>query len=160
MMCDATKKGNDMRVYLLKDIENVGMAGALVNVSDGYAANYLFPHKLAVKVEKNQEQFYLNKAAKAVVAKEIISSKMGMLAERIKSMHLSLKKRVHDDGRLYGSVSADEIVDLLKTKEVVANRKQIVFGKSIKTTGEHAVGVKLNAKLIPEFTLKVVAEAA
>ena len=149
-----------MRVYLLKDIENVGMSGTLVTVSDGYASNYLFPHKLAVKVEKNQEEFYKNKTQKAEVAKEIVSTKLGMLAERIKQIHVSLKKRVHDDGRLYGAVSADEVVELLKAKDVTANRKQIVFGKSIKTTGEHAVGVKLNAKLIPEFTLKVVAEAA
>ena len=149
-----------MRVYLLKDIENVGIAGTLVNVSDGYAVNYLFPHKLAVKVEKNQEEFFKNKVLKAAVTKEVISSKLGMLAERIKSIHLSIKKRVHDDGKLYGAVSADEIVDLLKSKDVIANRKQIVFTKSIKATGEHAVGVKLNAKLVPEFTLKVVAEAA
>lgn len=149
-----------MRVYLLKDIENVGIAGTLVNVSDGYAVNYLFPHKLALKVEKNQEDFFKNKVLKAAVTKEVISSKLGMLAERIKSIHLSIKKRVHDDGKLYGAVSADEVVDLLKSKDVVANRKQIVFTKSIKATGEHAVGVKLNAKLVPEFTLKVVAEAA
>lgn len=148
-----------MRVYLLKDIENVGMAGTLVNVSDGYAANYLFPHKLAVKVEKAQEEFYKNKIQKAVVAKEVINSKLGMLAERIKHLHVSLKKRVHDDGKLYGSVSADEIVELLKAKDVVANRKQIVFVKTIKSVGEHAVGIKLNAKLVPEFTLKVVAES-
>lgn len=149
-----------MRVYLLKDIENVGMSGTLVNVSDGYATNYLFPHKLAVKVEKTEEEFYKNKVKKAEVAKEIVSTKLGMLAERIKSTHISLKKRVHDDGRLYGAVSADEIVELLKAKDISANRKQIVFAKSIKTTGEHSVGIKLNAKLIPEFTLKVVAQAA
>ena len=159
-MLSTIKRGNDMRVYLLKDIENVGIAGTLVNVSDGYAVNYLFPHKLAVKVEKNQEEFFKNKVLKAAVTKEVISSKLGMLAERIKSIHLSIKKRVHDDGKLYGAVSADEIVDLLKSKDVIANRKQIVFTKSIKATGEHAVGVKLNAKLVPEFTLKVVAEAA
>ena len=149
-----------MRVYLLKDIENVGMAGTMVNVTDGYASNYLFPHKLAVKVEKAQEEFFKNKVVKAEKVKEVISSKLGMLAERIKTMHLTIKKRVHDDGKLYGSVSADELVDLLKAKDVVANRKQIVFGKSIKATGEHSVGVKLTAKLIPEFTLKVVGEAA
>lgn len=149
-----------MRVYLLKDIENVGMSGTLVNVSDGYATNYLFPHKLAVKVEKTEEEFYKNKVKKAEVAKEIVSTKLGMLAERIKSTHILLKKRVHDDGRLYGAVSADEIVELLKAKDISANRKQIVFAKSIKTTGEHSVGIKLNAKLIPEFTLKVVAQAA
>lgn len=150
---------DQMRVYLLKDVENVGMSGTMVNVTDGYAVNYLFPHKLAVKVEKAQEEFFKNKVVKAVLVKEVISSKLGMLAERIKTMHLTIKKRVHDDGKLYGSVSADELVELLKEKEVVANRKQIVFGKSIKAIGEHAVGIKLTAKLIPEFTLKVVGEA-
>ncbi len=149
-----------MRVYMLKDVENVGMAGTLVNVSDGYATNYLFPHKLAVKVEKSEEEFFKKKVIKAAVVKEVINSKLGMLAERIKSIHLSIKKRVHDDGKLYGSISADEIVELLKTKDIVADRKQIVFGKSIKATGEHAVGVKLNAKLVPEFSLKVVADLA
>lgn len=149
-----------MRVYLLKDIEHVGMAGTMVNVTDGYATNYLFPHKFALKVEASQEAFFKNKIVKAEVVKEVISSKLGMLAERIKTTHLTIAKRVHDDGKLYGSVSADELVTLLKAKEIVADRKQIVFGKSIKATGEHAVGIKLTAKLIPEFTLKVVGEAA
>ncbi len=147
-----------MRVYMLKDVQNVGMAGSIVNVSDGQATNYLFPHKLAVAVSDNDVEFFKKKMAKAEVKKEVINTKLGMLAERIKHTHVSIKKRVHDDGKLYGAISADEVVEVLKAKDIVADRKQIVFAKSIKSIGEHAVGVKLNAKLVPEFTLKVVAD--
>ena len=78
-----------------------------------------------------------------------------MVAERIKSMHVSIKERVHDDGKLYGAVSADEIVDLLKAKDISINRKQVEFDKSIKAIGEHKVTIRLSSKLKPQLTVKV-----
>lgn len=147
-----------IRVYMLKDVENVGMAGQVVKVNDGYAANFLLPKKLAIKVSDADLSFYENKSQKKEVAAQVLSSKASMLAERIKSIHLTIKQRVHDDGKLYGAVSANAIVELLKEKEINVNKKQIEFEKNIKTLGEHKVIVKLSSKLKPELTLKVVAD--
>ena len=146
-----------MQVYMLKDVENVGMAGMVISVSDGYAANFLFPRKLAVEITEKNKAFYAQKKQKEVVAAEVLNSKVAMLAERIKSLHLSIKERVHD-GKLYGAIGADEVVELLKAKDIAVNRKQVEFEKSIKTVGEHKVTIRLSSKLKPQLTLKVEAQ--
>ena len=146
-----------MKVFLLKDIENVGMAGQIVNVTDGFAANFLFPKKLAQKVMPGAEQFFAQKVKKAEVDAQVLSSKVAMLAERLKTTNLIIKKRVHDDGKLYGSVSADEIVDALKAKSFAVNKKQVVIDKAIRTIGDHKVTIKLSSKLTPEVSVTVAA---
>lgn len=146
-----------MKVFLLQDIENVGMAGQIVNVTDGYAANFLFPRKLAQKIVPGSETFFVQKIKKAEATAQVISSKIAMLAEHLKTTKISISKRVHDDGKLYGSVSAEEVVDGLKAKGFSISKKQVVFGKTIRATGEHGVTIKLSSKLTPEVTVVVTA---
>jgi large subunit ribosomal protein L9 len=143
---------------MLQDVEKVGMAGQVVKVSDGYATNFLIPRKLAKKVCENDEKFFSKRVVKAKLDAQVLNSKVAMLAERIKNMHLVVKERVHDDGKLYGAVGADEIVELLKQKDITINRKQVEFKKSIRTVGEHKVAIKLSSKFKPELMLKVVAK--
>lgn len=145
-----------MKVYMLKDVEKVGMAGQVIKVADGYATNFLIPRKLAKKVEEGEKTFFEKRSVKAKIDAQTLNSKIAMLAERIKNMHLVVKERVHDNGKLYGSVGADEVVELLKKKDVNVNRKQVEFKKAIRTVGEHKVAIKLSSKLKPELTLKVV----
>lgn len=149
-----------MKVYMLKDVENVGMSGQIVTVSDGYGQNFLLPRKLAVRVTEENLAFFQTKQKKEKVAAEVIASKAGMLAERIKELHLTIKEKTHDDGKLYGSVGADEIVELLKEKEISITKKQVEFPKTIKEVGDHKVTIKLSSKLKPQLTLKVVSKAA
>ena len=147
-----------MRIFLLQDVEKLGMAGQVVDVTDGYAQNFILPRKLGIKVTEADMNFYKQRTVKEKVTAEVLSSKVAMLAERIKGMHITIKERVHDDGKLYGAVGADEVVELLKAKEVIINRKQVEFAKAVKAIGEHKVVIKLSAKLKPELTLKVVAK--
>lgn len=146
-----------MKVYMLKDVEKVGMAGQVITVTDGYAANFLFPRRLAKKIEKEDEKFFSEKKQKERVTSEVLNSKIAMVAERIKNLHLTLKQKTHDTGKLYGSVGADEIVELLKAKDISITRKQVEFTKAIKEVGEHKVTIKLTSKLKPQATLTVVA---
>lgn len=145
-----------MKVLMLKDVEKIGMAGQVINVSDGYAQNFLIPRKLARKVVAGEKVFFEAKAAQSRVNMQALNSKVAMLAERIKNLHLQVKERIHDNGKLYGAVGADEIVELLKKKDVQINRKQVEFKKAIRAVGEHKVVIKLSSKLKPELTLKVV----
>ncbi len=146
-----------MQVYMLKDVENVGMTGQIVKVTDGYASNYLLPNKLAKEVSASDAKFYAQRVVKQQATVQVLNTKAAMLAERLKTIHVTIKEKVHDDGKLYGSVSADKIVELLKEKEVSITKKQVEFGKSIKSVGEHKVTIKLSSKLLPEITVKVVA---
>ncbi len=147
-----------MKVFMLKDVENVGMAHQIVQVSDGYALNYLVPHKLAVQLTPQNEAAYLKKVQTKEIKREVVASKTSMLAQRIESMTLNLKKKLHDGDKLYGSVTPQEIADLLAEKGVVVAKNQIEFEKSIKTLGTHKVIVKLSQKLRPAVSVKITAE--
>jgi large subunit ribosomal protein L9 len=144
-----------MQVYMLKDVERVGMAGQIIAVTDGYATNFLIPRHLAVEITPANADFYKTKKHREQVAVEVVSSKVAMVAERIKSLHLLIKERVHDDGKLYGAVGAEEIVALLREKDIVINKKQVEFNKSVKSIGEHKITIRLSSKLQPQLTLKV-----
>lgn len=148
-----------MKVFLLKDIQKVGLANEIIKVSDGYAQNFLFPRKLAVEVTAKNESFYKDKVKNVEHRKEVIAEETSMLAEKIKNLSLTLKRKVTDDGKLYGAVSQSEVVDLLAEKSVPVSKSQIVFDKSIKTTGTYDVTIKLSSRLKPALRLKVVSGA-
>lgn len=148
-----------MKVYMLKDVQNVGLAGEIVKVAEGYALNFLIPRKLAVKATEGHEVLAQKHKRDIVNRQEVLSSKTSMLAEKIKTLSLVLKRKVHDDGKLYGSVNAAEIVDLMAASGVAIAKSQIEFEKNIKERGTFEVTVKLTSKLKPKVTLKVVAEA-
>lgn len=147
-----------MKVLLAKDIVNVGMAGDIVTVTEGYFRNYLLPRKLAMEVNKLNEAFFKNKLKVVERKKDVVESQTSMLAERIKSMQLVLKRKIHDDGKLYGAVNASEIVDLLSEKGVKVGKSQIEFPKSIKERGIFDITIKLSSRLKPTLTVKVVPE--
>lgn len=147
-----------MKVFLLQDVEKVGIAGEIIKVKDGFAANFLFPHKFAVEVTKKNAKFYTGRAKTVEQRKEIIHSKTSMLAEKIKSIKIKIKRKLHDDGKLYGSVSASEVVDLLNEKGIKISKSQVEFGKSIKEKGSYSVTIKLSSKLQPKIKLEIVSE--
>ena len=101
-----------MKVYMLKDVQNVGLAGEIVKVAEGYALNFLIPRKLAVKATDGHEVLAQKHKRDIVNRQEVLSSKTSMLAEKIKTLSLVLKRKVHDDGKLYGAVNATEVVVL------------------------------------------------
>jgi large subunit ribosomal protein L9 len=148
-----------MEVLLLQDVLNVGLAGQIKKVNEGYARNFLFPRKLARAANSHDLKNAKTLQVKTTIEKEIAGSRVAMLAEHIKNAHLTIKKKVHDDSKLYGAISPDEIVDLLSNKSIIVNRKQVEFPKAIKTTGEHEVVIRLTAKLKPVLKLKVVGSA-
>lgn len=147
-----------MKVYLTKDVEKVGLAGEIVKVQPGFAANFLIPKKLGVIITPENEAFYSKKVKTVEHRKEVVSSKTSMLAEKIKSMTITLKRKTHDDGRLYGAVNGQEIAEELSKEGVSVAKNQVEFGKSIKETGSHSVTIKLSSKLMPQLTVKVVSE--
>lgn len=150
-----------MKVFLLKDIEKVGISGEIINVSEGYARNFLIPRKLAVELTGDNEKHYLSRVKTVEKRKEVIATKSSMLAESVKDVELVIKRKMHDDGKLYGSINASDIVELLaalKPKSINVSKNQIEFDKTIKSKGVYEVEVKLSSKLRPKFKLKVVSE--
>lgn len=149
-----------MKVFMLKSVENVGVQGEIVKVSEGHAINFLIPRKLAVKVTAENEVFYEKNKKEIAHRQEVISSKTSLMAEKIKDLNLTLKRKMHDDGKLYGSINALEVVELLAVHGVTVSKSQIEFEKNIKEKGSYEFTVKLTSKLKPKAKLKIVAETA
>ncbi len=148
-----------MKVYMLKDVKSIGLAGEVVKVKEGFALNFLVPQKLAIKITPQNEAFYEAKKREVVNREAAISTQTSMLAEKIKALHLVLKRKVHNDGKLYGAVNAHEVVELMAEHGVAVSKSQIEFEKNIKERGTFEITVKLTTKLKPKVALKVVAEA-
>ncbi len=147
-----------MKVYLKKDIPSVGMAGEIIKVEDGYGRNYLLPRNLAIEVNETTEAFYKKKALVLEKRNAVIETKSSMLAERIKALKLVLKKKLHDGDKLYGAVTASDIVDLFSQQGVSISKSQIILDKPIKTKGTFEVEIKLTSRLRPRVKLSIVAE--
>ncbi len=147
-----------MKVFLLKNIENVGAENEIVKVSDGYADNFLFPRKFAIKITAENEAFYLSKVKTVENRKQVIVSKTSLMAEKIKNLKISIKRKTHDDGKLYASINPAEIVELLAIEGMSIARNQIIIDKAIKERGIYDITIKLTSQLQPKLQLKIVSE--
>ena len=145
-----------MNVFLLKDIVQVGLKNEIIKVSDGYAANFLFPKKLAVEVTPANEKLYAAKARTVQNRAAIIESTSSVLGDQIAHLNLKLKKKMDGD-KLYAAIGQNEIVDLLKEHNVSISKSQVIFDKAIKSKGTFEVTIKLSSKIQPKFTLQVTA---
>lgn len=147
-----------MKVFLKKDIEKVGLAGEMVKVAGGYALNYLIPKGLAVAVNAHNEKFFKSRERVIENRKEVVASQTSMLAEKIASIQIKIKRKMNKDGKLYGSINPHEIVDELAKKGISISKNQVRFGKSIKEKGNYDVTIKLSSRLQPKIKVNVVSE--
>lgn len=146
-----------MKVFLKKDVPNVGHAGQIIKVSDGFARNNLFPRKLAEEVTAEREAFFKTREVTKEKKQEKIETHTSELANTIQGLKLVLKRKMHDDGKLYAAVREAEVVALL-TPHASVKPDQIIFEKSIKAKGTYEVTIKLSSRLQPKLHLVVVQE--
>jgi large subunit ribosomal protein L9 len=149
-----------MKVILKQSVPSLGKAGSLVKVNDGYARNFLIPKGMAIEAdEKNIKVFeheknnILKKAAKEhKVAND--------LADVLSRETVTIARKVGDQDKLFGSVSAKDIEEVLKAKGYDINRKMILHehGEHIKELGEYKVRIKLAHDVEAHIILKVVSE--
>jgi large subunit ribosomal protein L9 len=148
-----------MQVLLLKDVPNVGKAGEVKNVSDGFARNYLIPKGLAKIATKGvlAEAKQRMEAEKRRLQKEIASAEE--LANKIKTLKLEFQAKAGETGTLYGSITNADIAE--KLSEVLGqeiDKRKVVLKRSIHELGEYTVPVKLAPTVTAEVAVSVVAE--
>ncbi len=147
-----------MRILLTEDIEKLGTVGDEVTVKDGYGRNFLIPQgKAILATPKNLKQF---NHQKSIVQRKLkkLQGDAQTIADQIGSIALSVKKKVGDQGKLFGSVTSQEIGDLLKGKGIEIDRRKIQLSEPIKTLGDFKVPIKLHPEVIAEINLNVAAE--
>jgi len=133
-----------MKVILLQDVRGQGKKGEMINVSDGYARNFLFPRKLAQEATAdNVNTMRMNDKAKREKEQKA-REEAAALSAKLREMTLSVFAKGGGAGRLFGSVTSQEIADALKEQEgVELDKRKIVIDEAIKTVGLYTVKVKL-----------------
>jgi len=147
-----------MQVILREDIEKLGKIGDLVKVADGYARNYLVPAKKAM--EATPKNVHAMDHAKKMVSDRLRKLKKEAVAdaENIKALAVTIKAKVGEEGKLFGSVTSMDIAEAAKAQGVVIDKRKLVIEEPIKRLGDYTVTVKLHADITAEFKVSVVAE--
>lgn len=147
-----------MKVILLKNVNGLGKIGEVKEVAPGYARNFLIPQGLAeAATEQAVAQIeQMKEAARRKVEFELKTFQE--LAEKLEGVEIVIKAKAEEGGKLYGSVSEEQIVSKLKEKGFDIKKKQIVLEKPIKDLGGHEVLVQLNHGLEAKIYVMVAEE--
>ena len=149
-----------MKIVLREDVDKLGERGQVVNVAPGYARNYLFPKALAFTATAgNMRQIELRKKVWVVrEAKE--TEDANKLAARIAQIKIVIAKKVGENEVLYGSVTSQEIADVLKSKGVEVDRRKIQLHDPIRSLGTFDVPIKIHRQVSASVSVHVVPESA
>ncbi len=146
-----------MKVILLQDIKGKGKKGQMVEVSDGYARNYLLPRKIAVEATAdNINTMRMNDKAK-LEKEQKARAEAAEIAGKLKDLELTVRAKGGGAGRLFGSVTSQEIADALKQEAgIELDRRRILIDEPIKTVGLYTVKCKLGYEINANLRINVV----
>jgi large subunit ribosomal protein L9 len=149
-----------MEVILRQHVDNLGRRGEIVKVADGYARNYLLPRKLALPATAGNKQ-HVARERKIFEAHEAEErGQAEAIAARLATVPVTIARRVGDTEQLYGSVTAGDIAEFLKTKGFEIDRRKLILPEPIKSIGEHEVPLKLHREVTVPLKVHVVKEGA
>jgi len=146
------------KVLLVKPVEKLGGEGEQVSVKAGYARNFLYPQKIAIPVNKaNKKQVEaLIKARELREARELESAQA--VQKAIEAMSIAFAVKTGENGKLFGSVTAADLVAKIAENGVELSKKAVHLAAPVKELGKHTAAVKLHKDVKVEFTFEVVSE--
>ncbi|MZG54211.1 MAG: 50S ribosomal protein L9 [Nitrospinae bacterium] len=147
-----------MKLLLKEDVDGLGFCGDEVEVKDGYGRNFLIPKgKALLATPNNLKAFNHQKRIVQAKVKKVTAIAQGV-ADEITKVTLQTKKKMGEGGKMFGSVTAQEISDLLKAKGVEVDRRKIQIQEPIKKAGEYTIPVKLHPEVTGQIKLTVEGE--
>ena len=147
-----------MKVVLRDDVHGIGKRGDIVDVSDGYARNYLLPQKLALPATAGNKK-HVERERKIMETREAEEkAQASAMASRLAAIDISIARRVGETDQLYGSVTAADITEHLKAKGFEIDRRKLILPEPIKAIGEFDVPLKLHREVTVPLKVKVVKE--
>jgi large subunit ribosomal protein L9 len=146
-----------VKLILREDVPKLGHAGEVVSVKPGYARNFLLPQgKAALASEaKVKELEHHRRLIAEKVAREL--KDLGAARDRLEQLELSVEAQAGEEGRLFGSVTAIQIAELIGEKGIEIDRRKIDLAEPIKEIGEHTVPIRLHREVVANVRLKVTA---
>lgn len=145
-----------MKVILKQDVKSLGKKESMVEVSDGYARNFLFPKGLAVEASASNVNVMNTKkeAEKSKKAKELANAKA--LAEKLKGITVVIKTKAGEHGKLFGSITSKDIADKLKSVHgIEIDKKKINMPDAVKSLGTFEVEIKVYPEVSAKLNVKI-----
>jgi large subunit ribosomal protein L9 len=150
--------GKSIEVILLEDVRDLGRSGDACRVRSGYARNYLFPQKLAVVMTPGTKRLVEKKRAEAAVRLEHEKEAAQALLRKLDGMVVTCAVKANAEGRLFGSVSAADILAKLAADGIELQKKQLVMFEPFKALGDHEADLHLHSEVRGTLKVKVVSE--
>ena len=147
-----------MKVLLLEDVYNLGRAGEIKKVANGYGRNYLIPQGLAVLATPGALAQAHHIQEEADLRRSILNKEMSVVADKLEGVRLEFPARAGETGKLYGSITTQMISDGLTERLGVEINKRQIDSQPLRLLGLHKVKVRLTIDLIPEFDVVVFRE--
>lgn len=147
-----------MKVLLLKDVYKLGRAGDVKKVADGYGRNFLIPQGLAVLATPGMLKQVERIRAQAEIRRAAVNEELKDLAARIDGLHLNFFARAGETGKLYGSITTEEVARAIQEKTRYEVKRQQIDMQPIRTLGKHVAHVRLTMDLVPEVEIRVYRE--
>ncbi len=146
-----------MKVILLKDVAALGHAGDVREVKDGHARNYLLPRGLAAPATESSLRALEQTKAAAGRREARFGEELNALKGRLESLVVEVRARAGEDGKLFGSVTAQDVADAIQRQGIDVSKKQIELEEPIKNTGFYKVPVRLHPKATAKVEVNVIA---
>jgi large subunit ribosomal protein L9 len=147
-----------IEVILREDIKTLGRAGEMVRVKPGYARNYLLPQGLAYEATEGNKKRVAAETRVRTVRNQAERTEAERLASTLAGVSLALSGKAGEEGKLFGSITSQDIADALARQGHTIDRRRIEMEHPIKTIGEHAVTVRLHPEVRAELRVSVIAE--
>ena len=149
-----------VKVLLKQDVENLGLAGEVYAVADGYGRNFLIPRGLAVKATPKVMKQAESWRERAAARRAQMRAEFASLAERISATELIFEAKAGETGKLYGSVTTADVAEQLNEKLGTDLDRRLIMGESLRQLGKHHVAVRLSADFHPQVTVIIRQEGA
>jgi large subunit ribosomal protein L9 len=147
-----------IEVILREDIKTLGRAGEMVRVKPGYARNYLLPQGLAYEATEGNKKRIAAETRVRAARNHAERAEAERFAATLSAVSLTLAGKAGEEGKLFGSITSQDIADALARQGYTVDRRKIELEHPIKTTGAHSVAVRLHPEVNAELRVSVVAE--
>ena len=147
----------NIKVILLKDIKNIGKKDQIIEASDGYARNYLFPKNLAQEATTQNLQKLNTKLEKLKDEQTHQLNEAQELSQKIGQESIVIKAKAGKSGKLFGAITSREIAQALEEQSKISiDKKKIVLVRDIKSIGEFTTDIKLHPKVVANLSIKII----
>ena len=144
-----------MKVILTTTVKKLGAIGDTVTVKPGYARNFLFPNKMALRDNKKNAEYYDKIKDEIKKNEELKINDANDLIAKLKKIEIIFKKEADEKDQLYGSISKKEILEYLAVKEIKIKSDDILIKKPIKSLGEHKIEINPYENILEEIYITV-----